>query len=48
MYNIFLETLGKVQHNNNDFIHQDPHQEGQDDQEGPSFFMIIFPINTLY
>ena len=35
MYYIFLETLGKIQFNDNDSSHHDPHQEGQDDQECP-------------
>ena len=47
----FLETLGKIQFNEDDSSHNDPHQEGQDDQECPSstgrFLMTIFPINTL-
>ena len=34
-----------------DYNHQDPHQEGQEDQESPPssrrFFMAIFPLKTL-
>ena len=44
----FLETLGKVQFNDNDSSHHDPHQEGQDDQKYPPssrrFLMVIFPL----
>ena len=35
MYYIFLETLGKIQFNDNDSSHCDPCQEGQEDQECP-------------
>ena len=35
MYYIFLETFGKIQLNDNDSSHHDPHEEGQEDQECP-------------
>ena len=35
MYYIFLETLGKIQFNDNDPSNDDHHQEGQNDQECP-------------
>ena len=51
MYYIFLEALGKIQFNDNDSSHHDPHQEGQEDQECPPssrrFLMVIFPLKTL-
>ena len=33
MYHIFLKTLGNMQVNGVDPIHQDPNQEDQDDQD---------------
>ena len=33
MYHIFLETLGNIQVNEDDHIHQDHDQEDQDDQD---------------
>ena len=33
MYHIFLETLGNIQVNGDDPIHQDHDQEDQDDQD---------------
>jgi len=51
MYYTFLETLGKIQSNDNDSRHHEPHQEGQDDQEcHPSsrrFLIVIFSLKTL-
>ena len=51
MYYIFMETLGKIQFNDNDSSHHDPHQEGQEDQECPPssrrFLMATYPLKTL-
>ena len=33
MYYVFLETFGKIQFNEDDHSHHDPHQEDQDDQQ---------------
>ena len=30
---VFLETFGKIQFNEDDHSHHDPHQEDQDDQQ---------------
>ena len=48
MCHIFSETLGKIQFNEGDLSHPDPHQECQDDQECPPspgrFLMTIFQL----
>ena len=51
MYYIFLETLGKIQFNDNDYSHHDPHQEHQEDKECPPssrrFLMAIVSLKSL-
>ena len=48
VYYIFLETLDKIQFNDNDYSLHDPHPEGQEDQEYPPsssrFLIATFPL----
>ena len=52
MCHIFLESLGKIEFNEDDPGHHDHHQEGQDNQECPPstgrFFMTIFITYHMY